>query len=109
MPCDATSRAEAWTWGEHCLAAMAITKLQSALVLLLQHCLAASFSFNGAQDEENDEAADEDPAMEGELTSADYRKLQSLVDEQEKAVEAGALTKLHKLTHMLASRCGAPI
>ncbi len=27
--------------------------------------------------------------MEGELTSADYRKLQSLVDEQEKAVEAG--------------------
>ena len=41
------------------------------------------------QEEENDEAADDDPSMEGELTSADYRKLQSLVDEQEKAVEAG--------------------
>lgn len=27
--------------------------------------------------------------MEGELTSADYRKLQSLVDEQEQAVQAG--------------------
>ena len=27
--------------------------------------------------------------MEGELTSADYRKLQSLVDEQEKAAQAG--------------------
>lgn len=36
-----------------------------------------------------DEAADEDPDMEGELTSADYRKLQSLVDEQEQAVQAG--------------------
>lgn len=39
--------------------------------------------------DENDEAADEDPDMEGELTSADYRKLQSLVDEQEQAVQAG--------------------
>jgi hypothetical protein len=44
------------------------------------------------EEEEDDEGADEDPQMEGELTSADYRKLQSLVDEQEKAVEAGALT-----------------
>ena len=41
------------------------------------------------QEDENEEAADDDPGMEGELTSADYRKLQSLVDEQEKAVEAG--------------------
>lgn len=47
--------------------------------------------------------------MEGELTSADYRKLQSLVDEQEKAVEAGALTDLHKSMHVLAPRCGAPV
>ena len=39
--------------------------------------------------DDNDEAADEDADTEGELTSADYRKLQSLVDEQEKAVEAG--------------------
>ena len=39
--------------------------------------------------DDNDEAADEDPDMEGELTSADYRKLQSLVDEQEQAVQAG--------------------
>lgn len=47
---------------------------------------------DGMQEEEDDEeGADEDPEMEGELTSADYRKLQSLVDEQEKAVEAGAL------------------
>ena len=30
--------------------------------------------------------------MEGELTSADYHKLQSLVDEQEKAIEAGMPT-----------------
>ena len=43
------------------------------------------------QEEEDAEGADEDPEMEGELTSADYRKLQSLVDEQEKAVEAGEL------------------
>ena len=47
---------------------------------------------NGMQEEMEDEGADEDPEMEGELTSADYRKLQSLVDEQEKAVEAGELT-----------------
>lgn len=39
--------------------------------------------------DDSDEAADEDPDMEGELTSADYRKLQSLVDEQEQAVQAG--------------------
>lgn len=39
--------------------------------------------------DDNDEAADEDPDMAGELTSADYRKLQSLVDEQEQAVQAG--------------------
>ena len=39
--------------------------------------------------DDNDEAADEDADLEGELTSADYRKLQGLVDEQEKAVEAG--------------------
>lgn len=39
--------------------------------------------------EENDEATDDDPDMEGELTSADVRKLQSLVDEQEQAVQAG--------------------
>ena len=39
--------------------------------------------------DDNDEAADEDSNMEGELTSADYRKLQSLVDEQEQAVQAG--------------------
>lgn len=39
--------------------------------------------------DDNDGAADEDPDMEGELTSADYRKLQSLVDEQEQAVQAG--------------------
>ena len=44
--------------------------------------------------EENDEAADEDPDMEGELTSADVRKLQSLVDEQEQAVQAGMLCLL---------------
>ena len=37
----------------------------------------------------DEEPADEDPDMEGELTSADYRKLQSLVDEQEQAVQAG--------------------
>lgn len=43
------------------------------------------------QEEEEEEGADEDPDMDGELTSADYRKLQSLVDEQEKAVEAGEL------------------
>ena len=46
---------------------------------------------HGIQEEEEEEGADEDPEMEGELTSADYRKLQSLVDEQEKAVEAGEL------------------
>lgn len=39
--------------------------------------------------DDNNEAADEDPDMEGELTSADFRKLQSLVDEQEQAVQAG--------------------
>lgn len=44
--------------------------------------------------EENDEAGDEDPDMEGELTSADVRKLQSLVDEQEQAVQAGMLCLL---------------
>ena len=43
----------------------------------------------------NEEAADEDPDMEGELTGADYRKLQSLVDEQEQAVQAGDLPCLH--------------
>ena len=44
--------------------------------------------------DDNDEAADEDPDMEGELSSADYRKLQSLVDEQEQAVQAGEDTLL---------------
>lgn len=39
--------------------------------------------------DDNDGAVDEDPDMEGELSSADYRKLQSLVDEQEQAVQAG--------------------
>ena len=41
------------------------------------------------QENEGDEAGDDDPSAEGELTSEDYRKLQKLVDEQEKAVEAG--------------------
>lgn len=53
-----------------------------------------------AVQEENDDAAEEDPDMEGELTSADVRKLQSLVDEQEQAVQAGryseAVYALHK-------------
>ena len=52
--------------------------------------------------DENDEAADEDPDMEGELTSADYRKLQSLVDEQEQAVQAGDDILLDLLVFLLA-------
>ncbi len=61
-------------------------KMQSLQMLL------SLTDMHGMQEEEDDEGADEDPEMEGELTSADYRKLQSLVDEQEKAVEAGELT-----------------
>ncbi len=60
---------------------------------------------HGMQEEEEDEGADEDPEMEGELTSADYRKLQSLVDEQEKAVEAGELIAASPRFPVYESRC----
>ena len=57
------------------------------------------------QEEEEEEGADEDPDMDGELTSADYRKLQSLVDEQEKAVEAGELIAALPLLPFCESIC----
>ena len=57
------------------------------------------------QEEEEEEGADEDPDMDGELTSADYRKLQSLVDEQEKAVEAGELIAALPLLPFFESVC----
>ena len=53
--------------------------------------------------ENEDEAGDDDPSAEGELTSEDYRKLQKLVDEQEKAVEAGKHFPLKGAFHCSSS------
>ncbi len=67
--------------------------------------LGSLIGLNGMQEEEDEEGADEDPEMEGELTSADYHKLQSLVDEQEKAVEAGELTAASPSLAVHKSHC----
>ena len=64
----------------------ALSRLEACLV---QAVLRDSWVDLTMQEEEDEEAGEDDPGMEGELTSADYHKLQSLVDEQEQAVEAG--------------------
>ena len=71
---------------------LVLASLHHACKIQLLQMLWSLIGLNGMQEEDDDEGGDEDPEMEGELTSADYRKLQSLVDEQEKAVEAGELT-----------------
>lgn len=46
--------------------------------------------WQAAETVDNEAAAEEDPDMQAEISSEDYSRLQELVDEQEKAITAGA-------------------
>jgi hypothetical protein len=90
---------------------LVLASLHHACKIQLLQMLWSLIGLNGMQEEDDDEGGDEDPEMEGELTSADYRKLQSLVDEQEKAVEAGelitALPALQSTSHIVKRNTAA--
>ena len=89
----------------HICHSLVLVSLHHACKMQSLQMLLSLTDMHGMQEEEDDEGADEDPEMEGELTSADYRKLQSLVDEQEKAVEAGELIAASPRFPVYESRC----